>query len=77
MRKSNFFKDAIDARYGDVVGELAHEDSRHQCHADRTVEDVLEVVLVDVNGSSGADFEAVAAVDAAVGNEHGLPISDT
>ena len=61
-------EDAIDARHGDVVRELAHKYGRHKGYTDGEVEDVLEVVLLDVDGAGGAYLETVAAVDATVGH---------
>jgi hypothetical protein len=68
-------KDAVDARHGDFIGELSHEHSRHQRHTDGIVENVLEVVLLDVDGTGGAHLEAVAAVDATVGDKYSLAVA--
>ena len=73
--KSQLLEYAVDARHGNVVRELAHEDRRHQSHADGEVEDGLEIVLLDNDGAGGAHLEAIAAVDTTVGNQNGLAVA--
>ena len=75
MCKSQLLEYAVDARHGNVVRELAHENRRHQSHADGEVEDGLEIVLLDKDGAGGAHLEAIAAVDTTVGNQNGLAVA--
>ena len=75
MGESQFLQYAVNARHGDVVGKLPEEDSRDESHTHGIVEDGLEVVLLDINGSGRAHLETIAAVDAAVGNEHGFAVA--
>ena len=70
-------EDAVDARHGDVVRELAHENGRHQGDSDGEVEDILKVVLLNVDGTSGTHLKAIATVNTTIGYQDGLAIAHT
>lgn len=76
MGKTDFLQDAVDARNRNVVWELSHENGGDDGNAAREIEDGIEVVLFNVNGVCRAGFEAVAAVDAFVGQEDGFALAD-